>query len=333
MARSMTWRAGGRMALTIALGLGMTGAVIHAGKTKFWEKRKALAQDARTAQEREGFGRGSEKAMYAKYPTPELALCKPIVIAPGASAPVTLAGKFADKTAFLVANDQVEIEEGTVAAGKYTTKATVAADAAAGYAPIYAIAPVSGAYNSCPAVFVTQISSFELTGDNGWTVTLTPQAKAFEVTRENAKLAYTVAFSKAGEATPFKKLTGRLELRFDQETGREISVPLEALAGDGSSDGEYAALQKKMSDPGFAKLPPKEMQRILDRYTQLSEVKMKEMSAPDYAQKAAKEHDDFGCQSLSLTINGATAKGRLSCGRNVGKNGYVNLTGTSARVS
>ena len=71
----------------------------------------------------------------------------------------------------------------------------------------------------------------------------------------------------------------------------------------------------------------------LDRYTQLSEVKLKEVSAPDYAQKAAKEHDDFGCQTLSLTVTAAGAKGRLSCGRNVGKNGYVNLTGTSARVS
>ena len=336
MARSMTSttvRTWGRMALTIALGLGMTGAIVRAGKTKFWEKRKALTQEARAAQEREGFGRGSEKAMYAKYPTPELTLCKPIVIAPGASAPVTLSGKFSDKTAFLVANDQVEIEEGTVAAGKYTTKATASADAAAGFAPIYAIAPVSGAYNSCPAVFIGPISSYELTGDNGWTVKLTPQGKAFEVTRENAKLTYVVSFSKEGEANPFKKMTGRLELRFDQETGKEISVPLEALATDGSSDAEYAALQKKMSDPSFAKLPPKEMQRILDRYSLLSEAKMKEMSAPDYAQKAGKEHDDFGCQSLYLTVSGTTAKGRLSCGRNVGKNGYVNLTGTSARVS
>jgi hypothetical protein len=88
-----------------------------------------------------------------------------------------------------------------------------------------------------------------------------------------------------------------------------------------------------MTDPSFAKLPPKEMQRLLDRYSQLSEVKMKEMTAPDYAQKAGKENDDFGCQNLGLTMTGTTVKGRLSCGRNVGKNGYVNLTGTSARVS
>lgn len=311
----------------------MTGAVVRAGRTKFWEKRKALSQEQRAQQQAEGFGRGSEKAMYAKYPTPELGLCKPIVIAPGGTAPVTLTGKFPEKTTFLVANDQVDIEEGTVAAGRYTTKVTVAADASAGYAPIYAIAPVSGAYNSCPAVFIGPISSYDLTGDNGWTIKVTPQGKAFEVGKEDAKLTYTLSFVKDGEAAPFKKMSGVLLLRFDQETGKEISLPLEALAGDGSPDAELAALQKKMSDPSFAKLPPKEMDRLIQRMTVLTEQRLKIVTAPDYAQKAAKEQDDFGCTTLSLTLTGTTATGHLNCGKNVGRNGNVKLTGTSARVS
>jgi hypothetical protein len=311
----------------------MAGAVVRAGRTKFWEKRKALSQEQRGQQQAEGFGRGSEKAMYAKYPTPELGLCKPVVIAPGGTAPVTLTGRFSEKTAFLVANDQVEIEQGTVAAGRYTTKVTVAPDAAAGYAPIYAIAPVSGAYNSCPAVFIGPISSFDLTGDNGWTVKVTPQGKAFEVGKEDAKLAYTLSFVKDSEAAPFKKMSGVLMLRFDQETGKEISLPLEALPGEGSPDAELTALQKKMSDPSFAKLPPKEMDRIIQRMTVLTEQRLKIMAAPDYAEKAAKEQADFGCTSLSLTVTGTTATGHLNCGKNVGRSGNVKLTGTSARVS
>jgi len=115
---------------------------------------------------------------------------------------VTLTGRFPEKTAFLVANDQVELEEGTLAAGRYTTKATVSADAAAGYAPIYAITPVSGAYNMCPALFIGSISSYELTSPSGWTVKLTPQSKTFEVGREAAKLMYVVAFIKEGETAP-----------------------------------------------------------------------------------------------------------------------------------
>src|SRR5690349_3792216 len=122
-----------RAAVLIALGLGMTGAIVRAGSTKFWEKRRALNASLKADQERLGLaGRGNEKTLYAQYPTPELTLCKPVVIAPGASAPVTLTGKFSDKTTFLVANDHVELETGTVAAGRFTSKVTAAVDAPAG---------------------------------------------------------------------------------------------------------------------------------------------------------------------------------------------------------
>ena len=40
------------------------------------------------------------KALYDKYPTPELALCKAAVVAPGASAPLTCSGTFGPKTTF-----------------------------------------------------------------------------------------------------------------------------------------------------------------------------------------------------------------------------------------
>lgn len=312
----------------------MTGAVVRAGKTKFWEKRKELSQADRADQERLGLAGGANrKALYAKYPTPEVTLCKPIVLAPGSSAPLTLTGRFPEKTTFLVANDQVEIEEGTLAAGRYTTKATVAADAAAGYAPIYAIAPVSGANTMCPALFIGPISSYDLTSTNGWTIKLTPQGKAFEVNKEDARLLYTAAFSKEGETAPFRKMSAKLVLRFDQETGKEVYLSLEPLAADGSPDAELTAIQKKMSDPSFAKLPAAEMDRLIKRMTELTEQRLKIVSAPDYAQKMQKEQEDFGCTSMSLTVGGGEVNGHVQCGRNVGRNGDVRLTGTSARVS
>jgi hypothetical protein len=314
----------------------MTGAVVRAGRTKFWEKRKALSQTDRADQDRLGLSGGANrKALYAKYPTPELTLCKPIILAPGGSAPVTLTGRFAEKTAFLIANDQVDIEEGTLAAGKYTTKVTVAADAAAGYAPIYAITPVSGASSMCPAVFIGPISRYELTADNGWTIKVEPQEKAFAVSKEDAKLNYVVSFAKPGDApgAPFKKASGRLVLRFDQETGKEMSLTLETQSADGSVDAEMSAIAKKMADPSFAKLPPAEMDKLMNRYSALTEQKLKIVSAPDYAQKAQKEQDDFGCTSISLTVNGEAVTGHVQCGKNVGRNGGLKVTGTSARVS
>ena len=321
-----------RAALTIALGLGMAGAVVRAGTTKFWEKRRALNAELKADQERLGLaGRGNEKALYAQYPTPELTLCKPVVIAPGGSAPVTLTGKFSEKTTFLVANDQVTIDPGTVAAGRYTTKVTAAADAPTGYAPIYAIAPVSGANNSCPAVFVGQVASYDLKANNGWSIKLTPQAKTFEVGKEEAKLPYTVAFTKDGEAAPFKKMSTVLSLRWNQESGREISLSLQPLGAEGSPEAELAEIQKKMSNPqAFMKLSQKEQERLVNRMSELAELQLKNVTAPDYAEKSQKEQAEFGCTYLNLTVAGATITGRANCGQNVGARGNLTLTGTSA---
>jgi hypothetical protein len=326
-----------RTAVIIGLGLGMAGAVARASSTKFWEKRRALNAELKAEQERLGLsGRANEKALYAQYPTPEITLCKPVVIAPGASAPVTLTGKFSDKTTFLVANDHVELESaaGAVAAGKFTAKVTAAADAPAGYAQIYAIAPVSGANNACPAVFVGKASSYDLKADNGWTIKVTPAAKTFEVGKEEAKLPYQVAFIKDGETAPFKKMSTVLSLRFNQETGREISLSLQPMAAEGSPEAELAEIQKKISNiQAFMKLPQKEQDRLTKRMGELIELNLKNVSAPDYSQKLLKEQEEFGCSYLNLTIKGDAITGRSQCGKNVGKNGSLQLTGTAAAVT
>ncbi len=187
----------------------MAGAVARAGSaTKFWEKRAAMQRELRAEQQRLGLnGSQNQKALYSQFPTPEITLCKPVVIAPGASAPVSLTGKFMEKTVFLAANDDVTLE-GTMAAGKFTGTATAAADAGPGWAPVHAIAPVSGANRSCGAIFVGPVAAYEFKGDNGWTIKLTPQAKAFALSGEDATLPYAVTFFKDGEAKPFKTMAG-----------------------------------------------------------------------------------------------------------------------------
>ena len=158
----------------------MAGAVARAaGATKFWEKRAAMQRELRAEQQRLGLaGSQNQKALYSQFPTPEITLCKPVLVTPGGSAPVSLGGKFAEKTVFLAANDDVTLE-GTLAAGKFTGTATAAADAGPGWAPVHAIAPVSGANKSCGAIFVGPVAAYEFKADNGWTIKLAPQAKAF----------------------------------------------------------------------------------------------------------------------------------------------------------
>jgi hypothetical protein len=323
-----------RTAAVVALGLGMAGAVVRAGSaTKFWEKRSALQRELRAEQQRLGLsGTDNKKALYSQFSTPEITLCKPVVIAPGASAPVSLGGKFADKTVFLAANDDVTLD-GTLAAGKFTGTATVGADAAPGWAPVHAIVPVSGANRSCGAIFVGPVTAYEFKGDNGWTIKLTPQAKAFTVAENQATLPYTVTFFKDGEAKPFKTMASAMTLRESDNPTRDMFMTLNPSGAAGSPEAELAEIQRKLSQPdAFKKLGMAEISRLSDRMGTLMEAQMKEMNSPDYAAKMQKAQDEFGCHSIAFSIKAGETTGSLSCGRTVGKNGQVKVTGSPAAL-
>lgn len=318
-------------ALVAAIGLGLAGAVVRgaSGTRKFWEQRTAMNREFQAQQRELGLsGSANRVALYKQYPTPEISLCKPIVIAPGATTTVSLAGKFADKTRFLAGNDQVELTDGAVAAGKFTGKVTASADAVPGFAPIYAFTPVSGAYSACHALFVGPVIAYDLKGDNGWTVKLTPEAKAFALKDRQATLPYLVSFFKDGEAAPFRKMSSEFAVRQDDEPGKESYFSLTAHASEGSPEAEIAAIQKKMMDvQAYLKLPPKEQERLSNRLSKLTDEQMKNLTDPAAQQKAQQAQDDFGCHSLSFTVRDGAVRGWVNCGKNVGSRGRVTLTG------
>jgi len=319
-------------AAVIALGVGMAGAVARAGSaTKFWEKRAAMQRELRAEQQRLGLsGSENQKALYKQFPTPEITLCKQVVIAPGGSAPVSLAGKFAEKTAFLAANDDVTLD-GTLAAGKFTGTATAAADAAAGWAPIHAIAPVSGANRSCGAIFVGPVAAYEFKGDNGWTIKLTPQAKAFSLTESEATLPYAVTFFKDGETKPFKTMASSMTFRESDNPSHDLYMTLNASGAAGSPEAELAEIQRKLSQPdAFKKLGMTEISRLSERMGTLMEAQMKDMNSPGYAERMQKEQEQFGCHGISISVKAGAATGNVSCGRAVGSNGSIKLTGSPA---
>jgi hypothetical protein len=318
-----------RTAAVVALGIGMAGAVARAGSaTKFWEKRAAMNRELRAEQQRLGLnGTANQKALYSQFPTPEITLCKPVVIAPGGSSPVALGGKFAEKTVFLAANDDVTLD-GTLAAGKFTGTATAVADAGPGWAPVHAIAPVSGANRSCGAIFVGPVTPFEFKGDNGWTIKLTPQAKAFALSSEDATLPYAVTFFKDGEAKPFKTMATSMTFRQSDNPSRELFMSLNPSGAAGSPEAELAEIQRKLSQPdAFKKLGMAEISRLSDRMGKLMEAQMKDMNSPGYNERLQKEQDEFGCRSIAFSLKAGEITGNVSCGKTVGRNGSVKLTG------
>lgn len=330
-----------RTVVIVTLGLGVTGAVVRAaGTKKFWQQRQAMQAELRAAQEAEGLSGGANrKALYAKYPTPEITLCKPVLAQPGATVTLSVTGKFADKTRFLIANDSVELGEGTVTAGKYSVSVTSAPDTMPSYARLHAISPVSGANDSCGALFVGPVAAYDLRTDNGWTIKLTPSAKAFTVGSNEATLPYVAAFFKRDEPEPFKKMSTTMTIREDDDPGKELHLSLQAMSGDGSAEAELAALQTKMSEPNLLKkVGMTEFQRMATRMSKLLEAQMKKMEAemadPNYAQKAQQEQDAFGCGSLMFTVANGRASGNMTCGKNVGTDrGRVKVSGTTAAAA
>lgn len=330
-----------RTVLIVALGCGMTGAIVRAaGMKKYYQARQALQAELRAAQAAEGLdGRANQKALYAKYPTPEITLCKPVIAQPGATVTISLTGKFADKTKFLVANDAVELGEGTVTAGKYSVTATSAADTMPSFARIHAITPVSGANDSCSPLFVGPVTPYELRTDNGWTIKLTPSAKAFTVSEREASLPYVAEFFKREETTPFKKMSTAIRIRENEEPGKELYLSLQAMHGDGSADAELEAIQKKMADPNLIKkIGMKEYEKMMARMSTLLEAQMKrmqeELADPNYGQKAQAEQDNFGCSSLMFNVVSGRITGSMTCGKNVGMDrGRVKVTGASSAAT
>jgi len=95
-----------------------------------------------------------------------------------------------------------------------------------------------------------------------------------------------------------------------------------------------AAIQQKMADPSFAKMPPAEMDRLINRMTVLTEQQIKTVTAPDYR---AEEAEGAGRVRLLVALADGERRGRhRTCPMRQERRPerrVLRLTGTAARVS
>jgi len=318
-----------RSVVLVVVTLVSLGALVRAASlTSAYEAEvQRLRQQWASQQQAEGLsGSAQRAALYAKYPTPELTLAKVVSLTPGGSGKLALSGKFTPQTAFLLENDQVTLGSPVVGANTLSATVTVAADAVPGFARLYAYAPVSGAYAVVPAVFVGVPPTFSLTATNGWTVSLVPEARTFALDGANATAAYKASFRKPGESEPFQTATGTLTLDANRTPTNQWSfsiTPGEA----GSAMEELLALQQQLGDPQtFLKMTDAQREALSEKMEALSERMAKETEAmvadPSAAQR---KQDAFGCQYVSLTLDGRDVRGSISCGKDVGS---LQVTGT-----
>lgn len=320
MVRQASRRAYG--VLVMVLAVGAAGVLVKAAglTSKYDAEMKRLRSEWRAAQQAEGLdaSRGA-KALYAKYPTPEITLCKPVVIAPGASAPIDVTGKFPPKTTFLVDHDQVTLTPGAGSATRFAATAAVAADASPAFARLFAYAPVSGAWSRCGVVMIGAAPAFTLTASNGWTIALTPEGKAWTASADSASMGYRAEYFKPGTSAPFEKMTGSLTLSTNDTPGGSYTFNMQP-GGTGTAMQEYQELLDKMADPAaFMKMSAKERAVFEKKMEEVGDRMTKEMEAMAANPSALIEKQaQFGCGSIFLTIAGTGASGSVSCGEKVG---------------
>jgi hypothetical protein len=308
--------------LVVMLAVGAAGVLVKAAglTSKYDAEMRRLRGEWRAAQQAEGLdpNRGA-KVLYGKYPTPEITLCKPVVVAPGASAPISVSGKFPPKTTFLVDHDQVTITPGASSPTRYAATAAVAADAQPAFARLFAYAPVSGAWSRCGAVVIGAAPALTLTASNGWTIALTPDGRSWVTDTDSASIGYRAEYFKPGTPAPFEKMTGSLTLSTNDSPGGQYTFSMQP-GGTGSAMQEYQELVAKMGDPAaFMKMSAKERAAFEKKMEEVGDRMTKEMEAMSANPSAMIEKQaQFGCGSINLTLTGGDASGQVSCGQKVG---------------
>jgi len=308
--------------LVVMMAVAATGVLVRAAglTTKYDAELQRLQGEWKAARQAEGLDpvRGG-KALYGAYPTPELKLCKAAVVAPGASAPVTCTGSFGKRSVFLVEHDQVTLAPGASTATSYSATASVAADALPAFVRLSAYAPVSGAWSRRGVLVIGAAPAFSLTASNGWTIALTPETRKWTVDDDSASLAYRAEYTKPGAPAPFEKLTGTLTVSADDRPSNALTFSMQP-AGTGGAMQEYQALVAKMADPAaFAKMSEKERTAFEKKMEDVGDRMTKEMEAMSANPAALIEKQaQFGCGTITLTIEGAKTSGHVSCGEKVG---------------
>lgn len=306
--------------LTVAIVFLWVLGITRASTRRYEERQKALLVELAAEQQR--LGLTDRAVLFAKYPTPEITLCRMTRVLPGATGEVVLRGKFAPATKFLFENDSVEVVKEVVTATEYRATVRVPPGIGPSYAFLYAYAPVSGANARCSTLYIGGKYQWDFTAENGWRILLRMLDERFSPDADRLPdPLYRAEFYRGSEPKPFETL--QVALSLDKSPWEEsYSGSLrEPEAGQSSAQAE---MQKLMEKIAAGKLSQEEMEKLSQRLQELSEQTMRElqatmtkMSSPDYAKEVERKEKEFGCHYINARLTATGAEGNLTCGEKV----------------
>ena len=300
--------------LLFALGL------CRAARFRFQEKEEAIRKQDREQLAALGIARDAAKV---KYPTPEIHMTTNACLLPGESGEVVVKGKFASGTHFIFENDNLEVVKENPAPTEYRATLRAAAGVGPQSAALLVMTPVTGitARRDNVAVVAGRYE-WTMNAANGWrVVALSPPGDSCAA-RDGQ--SYDVQFFRKGENSAFEKRKATLRHSIYEQTGYTFSIDRQA---SGAFDQEaMLALSKQLMDP---KTPPAQRDALMKKLEKMQEVMMAEMakmSDPANIAKAQQSALEFGCERISVGIQGGGLSGDMRCAEKVGTR--ISLTGT-----
>lgn len=293
--------------------------IVRASTNKYTERRQALW--ASQAAERQRQGLADHKALFAKYPTPEITLCQPAHLAPGGTGETILRGKFTPGSQFLFENDDVDVVKENATATEYRATVKAAAGVGPGVATVHVFTPVSASTVACTGAFIGGKYEWNFTAANGWRIKVHPKGDTFPKDPSVQIVLYTAEFYRGSEAKPFEVRDFRLGLGgplYGDTYGGSLD---EAQGGPGSAD-DMQAIMQKLADPKLSDAERNQlMQKMMaaqQQMVQQQQASMQNMSDPSYIQKQQQKQAEFGCQRMQFNTGSDAVSGQVSCGQKVG---------------
>jgi hypothetical protein len=295
--------------------------IARAASSHYVERRNAFYQSQEA--ERKRLGLADWAQVKAKYPTPEITLCRAIHMAPGTTGEVTVRGKFSPGSGFLFENDDVEIVKESATATEYHATVRVPAGIGPTYSPLHVIAAVSGIEASppCPAVYVGGKYEWDFTAQNGWLIKLSPRGDTFPKNGAEGVAYYTAQFYRANESKPFEVRDFNLGLG-GPLYGSNYSGGFQQTEGGQGGQGDQASMEQLMKKAFDPSTSSEEREKLMQKVVEAQQAMMSKMSDQkammQQQQEQMKKDAEFGCKNMNFNANADPVEGQISCGQNVG---------------
>ena len=313
-----------KVIVSLAVAVLLALSVVRAATHRYQEREEAFRKECQAAMKSAGL---TTEAAKQKYPTPEINLVSSAHALPGGTADLVVSGKFSAGSKFFVENDNIQIQKEALTGNQYRATVQAAPGIGPETAAVAVISPRGQLARQEGAVLVGGRHEWTLQAANGWKVVVrSVRTDLLRRTASSDDDPYEASFFRPGEATAFQKLNARVN--FSLWDNRNFRFTLAAPSPSAGGMADYQALMQKMGDPKLTDAQRDALMKQLEQATKQMQAAMTPENINKQVAEQQRWKQEFGCDSIALTVEAGKASGEMRCSQKVGS--QLALTGTMA---